>query len=469
MHNSISCFYYDISSPEEHHLFRVNAASVQTVKLSDPIHSTTTLRQIAQQVSTPFLLLHTGKKTVIPDEYALERMLKIAGETGAVMVYSDYRSVRDGRPVPHPTIEYQQGSLRDDFDFGPLLLINTSAFKKVSSEMTKDYRFAAIYDMRLRLSREGMILRIPEFLYSEEETDHRRSGEKQFDYVDPKNREVQLEMEAACSCHLQKIGAFLQPPFQSVRLDAVFETEASVIIPVRNREKTISDAIQSVLEQQTAFAFNLIVVDNHSTDNTTAIVREWAERDKRVIHLIPETDKLGIGGCWTYGIMNPSCGKFVIQLDSDDLYADRRVLQTIVDTFYRESCALVIGSYKMVDFKLEEIPPGIIDHSEWTPENGPNNALRINGLGAPRAFYTPVLREVKVPNVSYGEDYATVLALVRRYKTGRIYTPLYLCRRWEGNSDADLDIPKMNGHNFYKDKIRTIELYARQNSLKQRI
>jgi len=237
--------------------------------------------------------------------------------------------------------------------------------------------------------------------------------------------------------------------------------EASVVIPVRNRALTIEDAVRSVFSQNTDFPFNLIVVDNHSTDGTTEILRKLAEEDARLVHLIPGRNDLGIGGCWTTAVMDPRCGKFAIQLDSDDLYIDDNVVQTVVDCFYAEKCAMVIGSYRMVNFKLEEIPPGIIDHKEWTPDNGPNNALRINGLGAPRAFHTPLLREIRIPNTSYGEDYAVGLRISREYKIGRIYEPLYLCRRWDDNSDAALDVVKMNNHNLYKDRLRTIELLAR--------
>ena len=329
--------------------------------------------------------------------------------------------------------------------------------------MDSDYRFAALYDLRLRLSREGLIFRIPEFLYSEKELDTRLSGEKQFDYVNPRNREVQIEMEQVFTAHLKAIGAYLPPIFKNLRLqNEDFKTEASVIIPVRNREKTIAEAIRSVLSQQTNFTFNILVIDNHSTDETTSIIKKMAQKRPQIIHIIPPRADLGIGGCWTHAIMDERCGRFAIQLDSDDLYINNRVLQRIVDTFRNNQCAMVIGSYQMVNFKLEEIPPGIIDHKEWTPDNGRNNALRINGLGAPRAFYTPLLRQIRIPNVSYGEDYATALAISREYQIGRIYEPLYLCRRWEGNSDADLNIQRVNANNFYKDKIRTIEILARK-------
>lgn len=427
------------------------------------VENTEKLRQIVASVHTPYLFLCTKHSSPQMGEYARERFMQVARATGAVMLYSDYYTERDGQIAPHPTIDYQPGSLRDDFDFGSVLFFKTEALKKVIAEMETDYRYAALYDVRLRLSREGLIFRIPEFLYTDTEQDSRLSGEKQFDYVNPRNREVQIEMEQVCSAHLKTAGAYLSPRFVTIDLtEGSFETEASVIIPVRNREKTIAEAIHSILTQQTDFKYNIIIIDNHSTDNTSRIISEIAAKDQRVIHLVPPRTDLGIGGCWTHAVMHPACGRFAVQLDSDDLYINEKVLQTIVDTFREKRCAMVIGSYRMVNFKLEEIPPGIIDHREWTPENGHNNALRINGLGAPRAFYTPLLREIKIPNVSYGEDYATALAISRDYRIERIYEPLYLCRRWEGNSDADLDIQRVNQNNFYKDKIRTIELFARQ-------
>jgi glycosyltransferase involved in cell wall biosynthesis len=204
------------------------------------------------------------------------------------------------------------------------------------------------------------------------------------------------------------------------------------------------------------------VIDNHSTDGTTEMTSKFTETDDRVVHIIPERNDLGIGGCWNEGIFHEKCGKFAIQLDSDDLYIDNNVISRVVETFYGQKCAMVVGSYKMVNFNLEELPPGLIDHKEWTPGNGRNNALRINGLGAPRAFYTPVIRRIRVPNVSYGEDYAVGLAISRHYQIGRIYEPLYLCRRWEGNTDAALDINRANANNLYKDRLRTIELLARK-------
>ncbi len=341
--------------------------------------------------------------------------------------------------------------------------MNTKAVKEAVKNSTENYMLQDFITLRLSISQNYSITRIPEFLYTTVESDIRKSGEKLFDYVDPKNRKNQIEMEEALTIHLKKIGGYLEPKFAEIKFDNEnFKNEASVIIPVRNRVKTIADAIKSVLKQKTNFPFNLIVVDNHSDDGTTEIIAELKSKDDRLIHLIPESNDLQIGGCWNLGIMNSNCGRFAIQLDSDDIYLDETTVQKIVDKFIEEKCAMVIGSYKLTDFQLNEIPPGLIDHKEWTPDNGRNNALRINGLGAPRAFYTPILREIKIPNVSYGEDYAVGLEISRNYQIGRIYEPVYICRRWEGNSDAALGIEKINSNNFYKDKIRTIELVARK-------
>lgn len=465
MNRRLTCFLVNKSN----NIFLRNKLEFQSqletediISLQKSIYQTSTLKELVKQITTPFCLFYLKDVPVKLAPYALERMEQVAETTGATMVYSDHYSLKKGISLPYPTIEYQDGSLRNDFDFGSLILFNTQKFKQVVEEMHTTYQYAALYDLRLRLSREGMIFRIPEFLYTDMEEDLRLSGEKQFDYVDPRNREVQLEMEQACTAHLKAIKAWLPPEFESVNFNEhTFKIEASVIIPVRNREKTIADAIHSALNQKTTFNFNVIVVDNHSTDSTTEIIRNLSREDKRIIHLIPDQPQLEIGGCWTHAIMQTCCGKFAVQLDSDDLYIDDRVLQLLVDTFHEQQCAMLVGSYRMVDFNLEEIPPGIIDHREWSLENGHNNALRINGLGAPRAFYTPILRKIKIPNVSYGEDYAVALAICRQYRIGRIYTPLYLCRRWEGNSDADLTITKVNEHNTYKDKIRTIELWGR--------
>ena len=425
--------------------------------------STEQLAEAITCTDKPYILLIQGGTTVEFHPNALLRWIRAAQDTGAAMVYTDFHETDGQTSRPHPTIDCQPGSLRDDFDFGPAVLYRTDLLKKVVSEMNTDYHFAALYDLRLRISREGRLFHLPEFLYAATETDTRRSGEKQFDYVNPRNREVQIEMERACTAHLKAIQAWLAPErTETVVSEGHFAVECSVIIPVRNRAKTIADAVRSALGQQTEKPFNVIVVDNHSTDGTTEILREIAASDHRLVHIVPKSTALGIGGCWNEAIQSSHCGRFAVQLDSDDLYLNKGVVQQIIDTFHSEKCAMVIGSYRMVDFALQPLPPGLIDHREWTPENGPNNALRINGLGAPRAFYTPVLRENLLPNTSYGEDYAVGLAISRRYKIGRIYDPLYLCRRWEGNSDAALSIEKINANNFYKDSIRTIELLARQ-------
>jgi len=426
----------------------------------DHLFSTKTVKLIANNSNTVYSLLALKNSHLGIGQFAVERLIQVAENTSATMVYSDYNEVKDGVQDAHPVIDYQLGSLRDDFSFGPVQLFRSEVLKSFDEQ---EFQQAGFYALRLHASRMGELVRIPEFLFIMEETDTRKSGEKQFDYVSGKAREKQIEMEKACTSHLGKIGGLLQSQFSEIDFSKeIFPVEASVIIPVRNRIKTVKDAVESVLAQKTNFSFNIIIVDNFSTDGTTKILAEFAKDDK-VIHIIPERIDLGIGGCWNEGIFSKECGKFAVQLDSDDLYSSENTLQKIVDKFYEEKCAMVIGSYQMTNFALEEIPPGIIDHKEWTPENGPNNALRINGLGAPRAFYTPVLRQIKVPNVSYGEDYAVGLAISREYKIGRIYEPVYLCRRWDDNSDASLDIIKQNTHNTYKDRIRTIELKARIN------
>lgn len=427
---------------------------------ADPFGSQS-LKAIAAQAEAPYTLLYTKDTILSLGMFALERMMRILEDSGAAMAYADHYQLKGSQQTIAPVIDYQQGSLRDDFDFGSVLLLRTAALKEAAARMKADYRFAGLYDLRLKLSQRGELVHINEYLYTEVENDTRRSGEKIFDYVDPKNRNRQLEMEAACTEHLKEVGGYLKPEFEHIEFDrGDFEYEASVIIPVRNRIRTIRDAIRSVLSQQTDFKFNLIVIDNHSTDGTTEAIDEFSS-DPRLIHLIPERNDLGIGGCWNLGVHHPCCGKFAVQLDSDDVYKDEHTLATMVRAFYEQNCAMVVGTYMMTNFDMQMIPPGIIDHREWTPENGRNNALRINGLGAPRAFYTPVLREVKVPNTSYGEDYALGLAFSRRFQIGRVYDVVYLCRRWDDNSDASLDVVKMNAHNLYKDRIRTWELQAR--------
>lgn len=429
----------------------------------DNLDSTKAYKKIAAYLKSDYLLLITKETEIDFADYSLDRFITVAKDTNAGIVYSDYYEKKYGSIKRHPVIEYQKGSVRDDFNLGPVILINSNSFLRAVENSIEDYEYAGLYNLRLMISENHSIVHIPEYLYTAIETDNRKSGEKLFDYVDPRNIQRQKEMEKAFTAHLKRIGAYLSPEFNKVSFeDDDFDYEASVIIPVRNRVKTIGDAIESVLKQTTNFKFNLIVIDNHSKDSTTEVISELANKSDKLIHVIPEREDLQIGGCWNEGIMNKNCGRFAIQLDSDDIYYDESTIQKIVDKFYEEKCAMVIGSYKLTDINLIEIPPGLIDHKEWTPENGRNNALRINGLGAPRAFYTPILREIKIPNVSYGEDYAAGLAISRYYQIGRIYEPIYLCRRWEGNSDAALEVEKLNSNNFYKDKIRTIEIMARQ-------
>lgn len=434
----------------------------ETPVLKGSLCQTASLRQLLPYCETPYMLLVTQPHRIDLGTFAIERFLQIARTTSAAMLYSDYNDTGNNGLSPHPLTDYQAGSLRDDFNFGALWLLRTTKFKEAVNQMTADYRFAALYDLRLALSRAGEILHIPESLYSITPADLRLSGEKNFDYVDPKNRQVQSEMEQVCCRHLKHIGAWLPPVFQTPDFGGNFPVEMSVVIPVRNRERTIAEAVTSALRQHTSFPFNVIVVDNHSTDGTTAILRRLSAQYANLIHLMPEEEDLGIGGCWNRAITDDRCGRFCIQLDSDDLYIDETVLQQIADAFHAQKTAAVIGAYRIVDFNLQPLPPGLIDHKEWTPDNGRNNALRINGLGAPRAFCTSVLREIKFPNTSYGEDYAVMLALSRHYQIGRIYHALYLCRRWEGNSDAALSVDKENKNNVFKDRIRTFELKARQ-------
>ena len=432
----------------------------------DNLTGSNTLMSIAENAKADYVLLQTKSTRLILGEGALDRMLRIASDADAAMVYADHYDLIEGKRCEHPVIDYQLGSIRDDFDFGSLILIKTALLHTFAMQAGEhDYQYAGLYALRLFLSRHGQIFHINEKLYTEEEQDTRASGVKQFDYVNPRNREVQIEMEQAATAHLAEIGAKIYPSFYR-RPDfneQEFDVEASVIIPVYNREKTICDAVNSALSQKASFKYNVIVVDNHSTDKTTELLRSF--HDERLVHIIPERTDLGIGGCWNMAIHDDRCGRFAVQLDSDDLYSSPKTLQQVVDTFYKQNAAMVIGSYRMCDFELNTLPPGLIDHAEWTDENGPNNALRINGLGAPRAFFTPLLRQIGFPNTSYGEDYALGLIFSRHYRIARIFTELYLCRRWGGNSDAALSIDKINANNRYKDQLRTLEILARQQML----
>ena len=437
-----------------------------TFVVIDRMESSNTVMSIAENTDADYLLLCTRMTSVRWGLYALERFLRTADDTGAVMVYSDHYSLEEGALTKHPAIDYQAGSLRDDFDFGSLWLIKSQALLDYVTQTDRvDYQYAGLYDLRLYLSRKGEIFHLNEYLYTEAELDTRKSGEKQFDYVNPRNREVQIEMERACTAHLEKVGAIVdtnfyrQPDFD----EQDFACEASVVIPVFNREKTIADAVKSALSQKTNFPYNVIVVNNHSTDSTGEILDSID--DERLIQIVPGRTDLGIGGCWNVAVNSDHCGKFAVQLDSDDLYSSPKTLQKIVDAFHEQKAAMIIGSYRMCDFDLNTLPPGLIDHKEWTEDNGCNNALRINGLGAPRAFFTPLVRQIQFPNTSYGEDYALGLAFSRRYRIGRIYDELYLCRRWGGNSDAALSVERVNANNLYKDRLRTMELKARQQML----
>ena len=437
-----------------------------TFVVIDRMESSNTVMSIAENTDADYLLLCTRMTSVRWGLYALERFLRTADDTGAVMVYSDHYSLEEGALTKHPAIDYQAGSLRDDFDFGSLWLIKSQALLDYVAQTDRvDYQYAGLYDLRLYLSRKGEIFHLNEYLYTEAELDTRKSGEKQFDYVNPRNREVQIEMERSCTAHLEKVGAIVdtnfyrQPDFD----EQDFACEASVVIPVFNREKTIADAVKSALSQKTNFPYNVIVVNNHSTDSTGEILDSID--DGRLIQIVPGRTDLGIGGCWNVAVNSDHCGKFAVQLDSDDLYSSPKTLQKIVDAFHEQKAAMIIGSYRMCDFDLNTLPPGLIDHKEWTEDNGCNNALRINGLGAPRAFFTPLVRQIQFPNTSYGEDYALGLAFSRRYRIGRIYDELYLCRRWGGNSDAALSVERVNANNLYKDRLRTMELKARQQML----
>lgn len=427
----------------------------------DSINSSSTLKKIAAASDAEYTMLYTKNNDFELGYFAIDRFIRIAGDTKAGLLYADYYTSVDGIRSNTPVIDYQFGSLRDDFNFGPLMFFNTEVMKKAASGINKEYVAAGLYDLRLRVSRIAPVVHINEYLYTDITVSTKPDGEAIFSYVDPKNRGVQIEMEEACTEHLKAIGGYLPPVFNRIQFDKCdFRNEASVIIPVRNRVRTIRDAIRSVLSQKTDFPFNLIIIDNHSTDGTSEAIQEFVG-DPRVIHIIPEREDLGIGGCWNVGANHPDAGKFCVQLDSDDVYADENTLAKMVKAFYDNNCAMVVGTYKLTDIDLNTIPPGIIDHREWTPENGRNNALRINGLGAPRAFYTPLLREIHVPNTSYGEDYALGLAFSRHYQIGRVYDVVYFCRRWEDNSDHALDITKTNANNLYKDRIRTWELEAR--------
>lgn len=429
------------------------------------IKASATLKDIADKATAPYTLLYLKSQFIKLGYLALDRMLALADITKAGMIYADhYNIAADGTRSEAPVIDYQAGSLRDDFNFGSVLLFRTESLKEAASMMKADYQAAGFYDLRLKLTEKYSLEHINEYLYSEVELDTRKTGEKLFDYVDPKNRASQIEMEQAATEYLKEVGGYLKPGFKDVDItEGEFPVEMTVMIPVRNRIRTIRDAIDSALQQKTTFKYNVFVVENgpecHSTDGTTEAVDEYT--DPRLIHVVTERRDLCVGGSWNLAAHDPRCGRFIVQLDSDDVYLDENTLQKFYDAFQEQKVAMLIGSYVLTDINKNILPPGKIDHAEWTPENGRNNALRINGLGAPRAFFTPVLRSIPMPNVNYGEDYALGLAISRHYLIGRIYDPLYCCRRWDDNSDGDLSIEKENKNNTYKDRIRTWELQAR--------
>ena len=438
-----------------------SVSSVSFLGPDSPLGDTGTVRRIAAEASSEFTLIYTKPTELSFVHYALERMLSIADDTGAAMVYSDHFAMTGGVLKQAPVIDCQPGALRDDFDFGGVLLYRTSSLKEAVGRMDISYNFAALYDLRLKVSQKGSLVHVNEFLYYEVETDLRKSGEKQFDYVDPKNRAVQIEMEKACTEHLKAVGGWLEPVFKPVEFGKEgFEYEASVVIPCKNRVRTVGDAIRSALSQRTSFKYNVIVVDDNSTDGTVEVIKSFLD-DPRLVYIAQDPTWHAIGGNWNAALHHPLCGRFALQLDSDDTYYDENTVQKMVDAFYAQNCAMVVGTYRMTDFDGNPLPPGVIDHREWTPGNGRNNALRINGLGAPRGFYVPLLRELNFPTTKYGEDYAVGLRVSREYQIGRIYDVLYNCRRWEGNSDAALEIEKVNANNTYKDRIRTWELEAR--------
>lgn len=447
-------------------IFAANFDNMDSFTLPGRVCATGQIRKIASEASSEWtlLLLRPEVRWVA---FGLERMEQIGVDTNAVMVYSDHFN-----PEPAPVIDYQAGALRDDFDFGSAILIRTSALQQVAKEMEHDYQYAGFYDLRLRLSRIGELVHIPEFLYYDVETDLRKSGEKLFDYVDPKNRAVQIEMEQCVTEHLRALNALVD--YRKLKevsgeefpvLGKEFPVTASVIIPCRNRVRTIGDAIRSALSQvvRAPYSYNVIVVDDNSTDGTVEVIEKLKLNNERLIYIAQDKSWHAIGGNWNAALHHPMCGKYAIQLDSDDTYYDEQTVQKFIDAFEQQQCAMVVGTYRMTDINGHELPPGIIDHREWTPENGMNNALRINGLGAPRGFYVPILREINFPTTKYGEDYAVGLRICREYKLGRIYDVVYNCRRWEDNSDANCDIVAMNRNNWYKDRIRTWELQARIN------
>jgi Glycosyl transferase family 2 len=429
------------------------------------IFSGEALNGLLASASTEYILFVLPGGKIEWTARGLDRLYQVAKDSHAGLVYCDYRDVDSGKLRDHPLIDYQTGSIRDTFDFGGAYLVSTGVARNAlerTSRVADNLKSGSLYDLRLKISEFSQLVRCPEFLYLRHEPDRRDTGERIFDYVNPAQRSFQIEMEEIASSHLERKGAYLEPQFKDLpQRDLIFPVVASVVIPVRNRVATILDAVESALSQKTSFDFNVIIVDNHSTDGTEQSIADAAGRDSRVRRLVPERFDLGIGGCWNEAIYSSECGRYAVQLDSDDIYSSAGTLETIVQELRRGPNAMVIGSYTTVDFDLVELPPGVVDHREWTEANGRNNALRINGLGAPRAFDVGILREFGFPNVSYGEDYAVALRISREYRIGRIYESIYLARRWRGNSDSALPLETMNRYDAYKDWIRSQEIAAR--------
>ncbi|MEI9478149.1 MAG: glycosyltransferase family A protein [Deltaproteobacteria bacterium] len=433
---------------------------------ADPLSSHETLSLVLEELRTKYLLVLAGDPQISIEPEALEKLLKIAEPTKAGLVYSDFYDETKHGKTPHPLNDYQPGSVRDDFDFGAIILLSVPAVRKALKKygVIPGLQFAGLYDLRLKLSIDHSVSHLQEPLYSVTKREGPSGDEKLFAYVDSHNEAVQKEMEFVFTDYLKKIGAYVAADHlrRADQAATFFPVEASVVIPVKNRKETIADAVKSALSQETDFSFNVIVVDNHSVDGTTAVLSDLARQYSRLRHIVPVRTDLGIGGCWNEAIHHEACGHYAVQLDSDDLYSNTHTLQKMVTMLRQGSYAMVIGSYRLVDSRLKEIPPGLVDHREWTDENGHNNVLRINGLGAPRAFNTGLMRDIEFLNVSYGEDYAAALRICREYRIGRIFENLYLCRRWSGNTDAGLTIEEANRNDAFKDTIRTIEILARQ-------
>jgi len=459
-----------VTCPENQWASAITKVDSKKLSLTDiELISGPGLRRLLESIETEYLLIVLAGECVEFTSGALERMCTVARESGAGWLYSDYFDEAAGGLVNRPLIDYQRGSIRDNFNFGSVVLISTEAARRaleLHGPIDESVKWGALYDLRLKISSRLRIVRLPEPMYTRVKSETGPAG--QFDYVDPSQRLYQAEMERIATEHLKRAEVWLPPSFRQVDRDAAnFPVKASIIIPVRNRVRTVADAVRSALSQTASFEFNVIVVDNHSTDGTTAILEQLAASDHRLIHLIPKARDLGIGGCWNEAIYSTHCGEIALQLDSDDLYKDHLTLRKITSKFDESSYAMVIGAYTIVDFDLNEIPPGLIDHQEWTRDNGRNNALRINGFGAPRAFYVPILRRIGFPNTSYGEDYAVGLRISREYEIGRLYESIYYARRWEGNSDAALDAAASNRYDSYKDWLRTVEMDARRRMLSE--